>query len=195
MNGSILAGRNFLGRESMDVGSALVFGDSVAVTRRVMGILDVCYPFAHKAGLLVDEAVGLAGTSPKSGCVVLLLPGALGTAVNFCGVRPVGPELQVFLDRIRTPRRPEGVESLFAPLLKPSAKYFSVCQASPLLVWLTQPSDFSSHLSCNVTIPKFSGHQHSQAVWFWHLVVRPGLMLIFAAASSGACKTWPTDLQ
>ena len=30
--------------------------------------------------------------------MVLLLPGALGTAVNFCGVRPVGPELQVLLD-------------------------------------------------------------------------------------------------
>lgn len=96
VNGSILAGRNFLGRESGDVGSALVFGDSVGVTRRVMGILDACYPFAHKAGLLVGEQVGLEGSDPKSGCVVLLLPGALGTAVNFCGVRPVGPELQVF---------------------------------------------------------------------------------------------------
>lgn len=61
VNGSILAGRNFLGRESGDVGSALVFGDSVGVTRRVMGILDACYPFAHKAGLLVDEQVGLEG--------------------------------------------------------------------------------------------------------------------------------------
>ena len=61
VNGSILAGRNFLGRESGDVGSALVFGDSVGLTRRVMGILDACYPFAHKAGLLVDEQVGLEG--------------------------------------------------------------------------------------------------------------------------------------
>ena len=62
-NGSILAGRNFFGSESLDVGSVLIFGDapSASVTRRVMGLLDACYPFAPKAGLLTDEAIGVQG--------------------------------------------------------------------------------------------------------------------------------------
>eukprot|EP00913_Durusdinium_trenchii_P010697 g10036.t2 len=57
-----------------------------------MALLDACYPFAHKAGLLTDEAVGLKGSEPTQGtcaCAVLLLPGALGSAVNLCGVRPL----------------------------------------------------------------------------------------------------------
>ena len=63
VNGSMLAGRNFLGRESVDVESVLIFGDvgSAGVTRRAMALLDACYTFAHKAGLLTDEAVGLKG--------------------------------------------------------------------------------------------------------------------------------------
>eukprot|EP00913_Durusdinium_trenchii_P010696 g10036.t1 len=63
-----------------------------------MALLDACYPFAHKAGLLTDEAVGLKGSEPTQGtcaCAVLLLPGALGSAVNLCGVRPLA-ELPVF---------------------------------------------------------------------------------------------------
>ena len=73
-NGSILAGRNFFGSESLDVGSVLIFGDapSAGVTRRVMGLLDACYPFAPKAGLLTDEAIGVQGKA-KRGTVTLLL--------------------------------------------------------------------------------------------------------------------------
>ena len=49
-------------------------------------------PFGH------FESHGLVeGHEPTQGCVVLLLPGTLGTALNFCGVQPVGPELQVLL--------------------------------------------------------------------------------------------------
>ena len=68
MNGSILAGRNFFGSESIDVGSVLIFGDapSASVTRRVMGLLDACYPFAQKAGLLTDEAIGVQGKVERS---------------------------------------------------------------------------------------------------------------------------------
>ena len=71
-NGSILAGRNFFGSESLDVGSVLIFGDapSASVTRRVMGLLDACYPFAPKAGLLTDEAIGVQG-KVKRGTVTL----------------------------------------------------------------------------------------------------------------------------
>lgn len=45
------------------MGSVLIFGDapSASVTRRVMGLLDACYPFAPKAGLLTDEAIGVQG--------------------------------------------------------------------------------------------------------------------------------------
>ena len=63
VNGSILAGRNHLGRESVDVASALIFGDvgHVGVTRRAVALLDACYPFAQKAGLLTDEPISLGG--------------------------------------------------------------------------------------------------------------------------------------
>lgn len=75
-NGSILAGRNFFGSESLDVGSVLIFGDapSASVTRRVMGLLDACYPFAPKAGLLTDEAIGVQG-KVKRGTVTLFFFG------------------------------------------------------------------------------------------------------------------------
>ncbi|CAE7172906.1 unnamed protein product, partial [Symbiodinium microadriaticum] len=51
VNGSMLSGRRFFGRESGDVGSALLFSESsrgLAITRRAMALLDVCYPFAKK---------------------------------------------------------------------------------------------------------------------------------------------------
>ncbi|CAK0838589.1 unnamed protein product [Prorocentrum cordatum] len=111
LRGSVLAGRALLGREATDVGSGLVFGESgsgLGLTRRAMALLDACYPEAGKAGLLSafpeaggsTGAVCLAGVgdgSPRYGrCAVLLLAGGLGTAINLCGVAPIGPELEVF---------------------------------------------------------------------------------------------------
>ncbi|CAE7684434.1 unnamed protein product [Symbiodinium sp. CCMP2592] len=112
----MLSGRRFFGRESGDVGSALLFSESsrgMAITRRVMALLDVCYPFAGKAGVVAQVPAEnsaappmylLTGEeNPASGnCLVLLLPGALGTALNFCGVRPIGRPLEVFDADVRT---------------------------------------------------------------------------------------------
>lgn len=113
VNGSMLACRHFFGRESIDVGSALIFGDNdfgMATTRRTMALLDISYPFAGKAGFVMDTSI--EGNEQEScyllggedgldvaecgGCVVLLLPGSMGTAINFCGCEPIGDELEVF---------------------------------------------------------------------------------------------------
>lgn len=113
VNGSMLAGRHFFGRESVDVGSTLIFGDSdfgMSATRRTMALLDMCYPFAGKAGFVMNASNGddeqescclLGGddgpaTTQCGGCVALILPGSLGTAINFCGCEAIGDELEVF---------------------------------------------------------------------------------------------------
>ncbi|OLQ07670.1 hypothetical protein AK812_SmicGene8925 [Symbiodinium microadriaticum] len=116
VNGSMLSGRRFFGRESGDVGSALLFSESsrgLAITRRAMALLDVCYPFAKKAGVVAQVPAENSAAPPmyllageeelaSGSCLVLLLPGALGTALNFCGVRPIGRPLEVFDADVRT---------------------------------------------------------------------------------------------
>ncbi|CAE7260176.1 unnamed protein product [Symbiodinium natans] len=71
-----------------------------------MALLDVCYPFARKAGVVAQVPAENSAAPPVSllagdasltsgDCLVLLLPGALGTAINLCGVRAIGRPLEV----------------------------------------------------------------------------------------------------
>ena len=86
-------------------------------------LIDFMGAFLPFLGRIHHHSPSRGGSDPKSGCVVLLLPGALGTAVNFCGVRPVGPELQVLL----------GVEMLGKSLTMAHGFTFLKMQGNPAL--------------------------------------------------------------
>lgn len=68
------------------MGSVLIFGDapSASVTRRVMGLLDACYPFAPKAGLLTDEAIGVQGKVKRGTVTLFFFLGKKSTCFFMC---------------------------------------------------------------------------------------------------------------
>lgn len=107
VNGTVLATQAYLQREPQEVGSLLLFGDLSAgmkVVNRALANLDVAYPNATKAGLLVTRvenspsmAVGFGGrvALKEGGVLGLALPGLLHSAIAFCGCRPIGMPMEV----------------------------------------------------------------------------------------------------
>lgn len=107
INGTVLAIHAFLEREPQAVGSLLLFGDiscGARLLNRALAALDVAYPQATKAGLVVSRhdnaapfAIAFRGkvVSKEGGILGLALPAEMNSAIGFCGCRPLGRPLEV----------------------------------------------------------------------------------------------------
>lgn len=104
INGTVYAAHSYFQREPQQVRSVLLFADLAAGARevqRALALLDIAYPAATKAGLVVgregqDPPLGLGGeTCGRGGVLALLLPGPLHSAISLCGCVPIGKSLEV----------------------------------------------------------------------------------------------------
>lgn len=107
LNGTALGTHAYMQREPQDVDSFLLFGDigaGAGVLNRCLSLLDVSYPKATKAGLVVTRVgnepplvVGYRGKLLEKGCGLLglALPSPLHSSIGLCGCRAVGVPLEV----------------------------------------------------------------------------------------------------
>ncbi|CAE8660771.1 unnamed protein product, partial [Polarella glacialis] len=104
INTTVYAAHAFMQRQPQQVGSILVFADLASGARavqRALALLDIAYPSAAKAGLVVGRegqhpplALGREACG-QGGVMAVLLPGLLHSAISLCGCQPVGQALEV----------------------------------------------------------------------------------------------------